>query len=195
MVGRHLAERGVRDLDGNRPLAAWKPDWNIDVDEALGQRRRRWPSTRCASTRADPRRRSSTPAEIDEAFDAIAYEKGAAVLRMIESYVGAETFRKGINAYLQAHAYGNATSEDFWKAIATASGKPVDRILPTFVNQPGVPLVDVSIASRAKATGRPSRLTQQRFVIGRGHGRERAGLAVAGADLRQDAAATATATC
>ena len=70
---------------------------------------------------------------------------------MIESYVGADTFRKGVNAYLQAHAYGNATSEDFAKAIAATSGKPVERILPTFVNQPGVPLLDVALA----CAGRP----------------------------------------
>ena len=80
-------------------------------------------------------------------------EKGAAVLRMIENYVGAETFRKGVNAYLQAHAYGNATSEDFWTAVAAASGKPVDRILPTFVNQPGSP-ARRCCRSRAPA-GRP----------------------------------------
>ena len=58
----------------------------------------------------------TTPAQIDEAFDAIAYQKGAAVIRMVESYVGADSFRKGINAYLQAHAYGNGTSQDFWAA-------------------------------------------------------------------------------
>src|SRR5450631_2483696 len=58
-----------------------------------------------------------TPAQIDEAFDVIAYQKGAAVLRMIEGYVGAETFRKGVNAYIEAHAYGNVKSADFWNAI------------------------------------------------------------------------------
>ena len=78
-------------------------------------------------------------------FDAITYQKGAAVLRMIESYVGADTFRRGVNAYLEAHAYKNATSEDFSKALSATSGKPVERILPTFVNQPGVPLIDVSM--------------------------------------------------
>ena len=67
-------------------------------------------------------------------------------MRMIEGYLGAETFRKGVNAYLEKHAYGNATSEDFWTAMTAASGKPVDRILPTFVNQPGVPLLDVDAA-------------------------------------------------
>jgi aminopeptidase N len=82
---------------------------------------------------------------------------------MLESYVGADTFRKGVNAYLQAHAYGNATSEDFAKALAGSSGKPVERILPTFVNQPGVPLLDVSLA----CTGGKAAVTlkQQRFVM------------------------------
>src|SRR5712691_1051451 len=99
----------------------------------------------------------------DEAFDAFAYQKGAAVLRMIEGYVGADTFRKGVNDYLQAHAYANATSEDFWKAISATSGKPIERILPTFVNQPGVPLLEVSIAC---ADGQTSvTLEQQRFLI------------------------------
>ena len=82
---------------------------------------------------------------------------------MVEHYVGAETFKKGVNAYLQAHAYGNATAEDFSKAIAAASGKPVERILPTFVNQPGVPLLDVSLAC---VNGRNAvTLKQQRFFV------------------------------
>ena len=105
----------------------------------------------------------TTPAQIDEAFDAIAYQKGAAVLRMIESYVGPEPFKKGVNAYLQAHAYGNATSQDFWTAIAAASGAPVDRIMPTFVNQPGVPLIDVSLSCPASETR--VTLGQHRFQL------------------------------
>jgi aminopeptidase N len=145
----------------NKPLAGAHPEWNIAVDEAdenqtaLGLDSLK--STRPIHGDVD------TPAEIDEAFDAIAYQKGAAVLRMIEGYVGAETFRKGINAYLEAHAYKNATSEDFWKSIASTSGKPVERILPTFVNQPGVPLLDVSLAC---ANGQTMvTLTQQRFFV------------------------------
>jgi aminopeptidase N len=145
----------------NKPLAAAHPEWSIDVDEA-DENRTALGLDSLTSTRpihADV----STPAQIDEAFDAIAYQKGAAVLRMVESYVGADTFKQGINAYLQAHAYGNATSEDFAKAIAGASGKPVERILPTFVNQPGVPLIDVSIACANNQTA--VTLKQQRFVI------------------------------
>jgi len=87
-------------------------------------------------------------------------------MRMTENYVGTETFRKGVNAYVQAHAYGNATSEDFSKALSAASGKPVERILPSFVNQPGFPLIDVSTACAGNRT--TLTLRQQRFLLGSG---------------------------
>src|SRR5262249_1911806 len=88
---------------------------------------------------------------------------GASVLRMVEQYVGADVFKKGINAYLQEHAYGNATSRDFWTAIAKTSGLPVDRILPTFVNQPGAPLLDVSL--RCEGGRAALSVRQQRFFV------------------------------
>jgi aminopeptidase N len=145
----------------SRPLAAWKPEWNIAVDEALENET----ALNLDSLQATRPLRANveTPAEIDAAFDPIAYEKGAAVLRMIESYVGAETFRKGVNTYLQAHAYGNATSEDFWNAIASTSGKPVDRIMPTFLTQPGVPLVTASVDCAGARTD--VAVGQQRFFL------------------------------
>ena len=62
---------------------------------------------------------------------------------MLESYLGPETFRKGVNLYLKEHAYGNATAADFWTAMAHASHKPIDQIMPTFVMQAGAPYVDV----------------------------------------------------
>jgi len=145
----------------NKPLAAQHRDWMIDVDEE--QDTQTAMSLDALKSTRPIHSDVATPAQIDEAFDAIAYQKGAAVLRMLESYVGADTFRKGVNAYLQAHASRNATSEDFSKALSAASGKPVERILPTFVNQPGVPLVDVSLSC---ANGRTAvTLKQQRFFI------------------------------
>jgi aminopeptidase N len=147
----------------SHPLAAWKPEWNIPVDDASGGQRA---LTLDALRSTHPiRARVESPAEIEEAFDTITYEKGAAVLRMIERYVGADTFRSGVNAYLRAHAYGNATSQDFWTALATAARRPVDRILPTFVNQPGAPLIEVSL--RCEDNGAITRgvFKQQRFTL------------------------------
>jgi aminopeptidase N len=145
----------------NKPLAAAQPDWHIAVDEALENQKALTIDSLNATRPIHVE--VNTPAEIEEIFDAITYEKGAAVVRMVESYVGAETFRKGVNAYIQAHAYGNATSEDFSKALSAASGKPVERILPTFVNQPGVPLLDVSLACAGNQT--KVTLGQRRFLL------------------------------
>ena len=54
------------------------------------------------------------PAEIRELFDAISYSKGGAVLRMLEDFLGPETFRSGLHDYLSANAYGNARTEHLW---------------------------------------------------------------------------------
>ena len=74
-------------------------------------------------------------------FDGISYGKAGAVLQMTENYEGAETFRKGVHNYLAAHMYANATAEDFWNAQAEVSHQPVDKILSSFVSEPGVPLL------------------------------------------------------
>jgi aminopeptidase N/puromycin-sensitive aminopeptidase len=146
----------------NRPLAALKPEWNISVDEARENQTALGVDS-LRSTRA-VRAPVQTPAQIESLFDAITYQKGGAVLRMIEHYVGADAFRDGINAYLKAHAYGNATSADLWTAIGAASGKPVDAILPTFIDQPGVPIVDVSMPDCAADGRARATFGQQRFV-------------------------------
>src|SRR5258708_9770006 len=130
------------------------------------------------------RAKAETPEEINELFDGISYEKGAAVLRMIESYVSPDVFKRGVNAYLRKFAYSNATAEDFWGAITVASQRPVDKIMPTFIAQPGVPLVSIKSecvqsqvsapahgrrSRRAKKIGKPQpkteiTLSQQRFL-------------------------------
>ncbi len=148
----------------NRPLSELKPEWNIAVDE-VDETRSALTLDALKTTRAI-RSSVETPAQIEESFDAIAYEKGGAVMRMIEGYLGPDLIRKGINAYLEKYAYGNATSENFWTVMASVSGKPVDRILPTFVNQPGAPVVEVSLDCRNGRT-RLS-LRQSRFVLDAG---------------------------
>ncbi|MGZ4889035.1 MAG: M1 family metallopeptidase [Candidatus Angelobacter sp.] len=144
-----------------KPIMAWHPEWRLEEDEAATAQRVIGQDS-LSSARAihgDPR----TSAEIKEMFDGITYEKGAAVLGMLESYVRPDVFRNGVNAYLQAHANGNATSADFWQAMAKVSGKPVDKIMPTFVMQAGVPLVTVSGSCAGGKTA--LELLQQRFLL------------------------------
>src|SRR5207237_1437364 len=47
--------------------------------------------------------------EASQRFDAISYAKGAAVLRMVEGYLGEEAFREGVRIYLRRHAEANAS--------------------------------------------------------------------------------------
>ena len=175
-----------------RPLAASKPEWNLAVDEARATHTAiDLDSLRSTHAIHTPVR---TPAEIDALFDTITYQKGAAVVRMIEHYVGAASFRDGVNAYLQAHAYGNATSEDFWKTIAATSGKPVDQILPTFINQPGVPIVEVSPLT-CTGNGQSTRATfgQEPFLLNAGDPRGTAPLWQVPACLKTGASAASSA--
>src|SRR5262245_18592743 len=144
-----------------RPLAALKPEWKMDV-EAVIDTQKAMNLDSLASTRAI-HTEVETPDEIEGLFDTIAYEKGASVLRMIEGYVGDDGFRKGVNAYIEAHAFANATSADFWNAMTTATSKPIDQILPTFVNQPGVPVVNLKLLC---GSGPPHlTTTTERFFI------------------------------
>jgi alanyl aminopeptidase len=78
-----------------------------------------------------------------QAFDGITYQKGAAVLRMIEHWAGDDAFQKGVHAYLKGHAFGNATAGDLLSAIDAASGKNASDLSRMFLDRPGVPLVVV----------------------------------------------------
>ncbi len=142
----------------NKPVAAMHPEWNIDqmvasnLDGTLNLDSQ--PTTRPIRARAD------TPAEIEQMFDGISYGKASDVLLSVENYVGAETFRKGVHAYLSAHLYGNATAEDFWGAQTATSHKPIDKIMESLVAQPGVPLVTFGEPQNGKVP-----VSQKRFFI------------------------------
>ncbi len=127
-----------------RPMEEWKPDWNPQFDEV---RDTQGAMNLDALHATRPiRARVETPGEINQVFDAIAYQKTAAVIRMVEGYVGADSFRDGINAYLKKFAFGNATGEGFWTTIAAVTKRPVDRILSSYITQSSMPLVSVAMS-------------------------------------------------
>jgi len=64
--------------------------------------------------------------DIDEVFDAISYNKGAAVINMIASFLGEQVFRDGLRRYLNTHKYGNASTIDLWTALSAASAIDVN---------------------------------------------------------------------
>jgi aminopeptidase N len=97
------------------------------------------------------------------AFDPITYNKGQAFIRMLENYLGEDAFRDGIRRFMEAHAYGNATTADLWQALERATGKPVSAIAASFTEQGGVPLVIAETACDGD-TQRLS-LKQERFTV------------------------------
>jgi alanyl aminopeptidase len=84
-----------------------------------------------------------TPGDVYNAFDGITYSKGAAVLRMVEAWVGEETFQEGLYQYLQDNAHETGTTKELLSALDEATGKPVSTVMRTFIDQPGTPLVGV----------------------------------------------------
>jgi puromycin-sensitive aminopeptidase len=100
-----------------------------------------------------------SPADAEGMFDILTYEKGAAVVRMLEQFLGEDEFRDGIRAYLNANAYGNTETTDLWDAIEEATGEPVRRIMDSWILQGGFPVIDVDLVN----DGRTLRLTQERF--------------------------------
>ncbi|UPJ54502.1 M1 family metallopeptidase [Bradyrhizobium sp. 200] len=97
------------------------------------------------------------------AFDAITYNKGQALIRMLENYLGEAAFRDGIRAYMAAHAYGNTTTADLWRALERVGHKPVTDIAASFTEQDGVPLISAETACNGDAQRLMMR--QGRFVI------------------------------
>jgi aminopeptidase N len=92
------------------------------------------------------------------AFDAITYQKGRAVVAMLEAYVGEEAFRSAIRSYMASHAYGNTTTDQLWAELDRVSPASVTDIAHDFTLQPGVPLIDATGGAGAL------RLTQTQFT-------------------------------
>jgi len=123
---------------------AWNPGWRVWLDFDAGK---------SVALHLDALR-STHPirgtvrnaGEAGEAFDAITYEKGGAVLRMIEGFLGEEDFRTGIRTYMRKHARANAVADDLWAALADASSQPVLEVTNAWIRQPGYPVVSVSLA-------------------------------------------------
>ncbi|MEC7524460.1 MAG: M1 family metallopeptidase [Myxococcota bacterium] len=82
--------------------------------------------------------------DIHNAFDSITYSKGNAMLAMFERWLTPEVFRRGVQAYLREHAEGNATADDLLDALGAAAERDLRGPFESFLNQPGVPLVEVT---------------------------------------------------
>jgi puromycin-sensitive aminopeptidase len=144
---------------------AWKPEWetwlSFGADRAGALLIDGLQSTRPIEFEVQ------RPDEARAMFDVLTYQKGAAVLRMLQQYLGEETFRRGVGEYLREHAYANTETGDLWDALERASGQPVRRTMDSWIFQEGYPLVSVEPANSGALN-----LTQQRFLyLGDGEAR------------------------
>ncbi|MFL2677355.1 MAG: M1 family metallopeptidase [Dehalococcoidia bacterium] len=80
-----------------------------------------------------------SPDDASAMFDLLTYEKGGAVLRMLEQYVGEDQFRDGIRSYLKKHEFSNTETSDLWDSIEEFSSIPVRDTMNTWILQPGFP--------------------------------------------------------
>ena len=152
---------GFASWMGTKATDKFNPDWRVK----LGQN-----GSRELAMSLDARKNShaiqrkiENESQASSAFDGITYQKGQMFLNMLESYLGEETFRKGIRAYMQKHQYSNTTTVDLWNALDKASGKPVAKIATDWTSQAGFPIVKVD--AKCEAGKRKITLDQEQFLL------------------------------
>ena len=159
------------DLWLNEGFASWmegrtteklRPEWNAGLravtsrDVAMGRD--------ALATTHPVVHHVETVEQANQAFDLITYQKGEAVIRMLEGYVGPDAWRAGVRRYIRGHAYGNTVSDDLWREIEAAAGKPITAIAHDFTLQPGVPLITVQDAP-CRGGASQVHLTQGEFSL------------------------------
>ena len=150
---------GFASWMANKIVNQFHPEWHMNISE-LNSYQSAMENDGLVSAR-----RVRQPIESDDdianAFDGITYNKGSALLNMFENYMGADHFREGVRRYLQKYAGKNATSAEFLASLAGEDAS-IAPAFSSFLDQPGVPLVTVSLDCRGGAA--KVDLNQQRFL-------------------------------
>ena len=156
--GDLVTPRWWDDLWLNESFATWMA---VKIARGLDPRADRLTADRAAMERAMAadalpsarplRRPIAGGLDVDDSFDAIAYEKGGALLAMFERQLGAERLRAGVRGYIATHAGGNASAADFLAALAAAAEPEVAAAFASFLDHPGVPEVAVTLTCAAGA--------------------------------------------
>ncbi len=144
----------------HRVVSALKPNFGSDVDLTEWTHRTMHSDT-LSSARA-VRQPIRSNHDIYNAFDAITYGKGAAVLQMVEGWIGEDSFRAGVRAYIKKHPFANATYDHLVSALDAASQKGARGILESFLTQSGVPMIHASL--ECNEAGPQVELTQSRYL-------------------------------
>jgi puromycin-sensitive aminopeptidase len=140
-------------------VAKWRPEWKMWND--FGHSRDSALQLDALDNTHAIYTEVSTPSEATQNFDLITYEKGAAVVRMLERYLGPKVFQRGVRRYIKRHRESNTVASDLWNALSEAAGRDIDALVKPFVEQPGFPLV--RIEQKLVAGKLALQLQQERF--------------------------------
>jgi tricorn protease interacting factor F2/3 len=139
-------------------VAHYYPKWGALADMLLGET--------SGALRGDSLRSThpidvkvQDPKEITQIFDEISYGKGGSILRMIESYIGADAFREGVRKFLIKFAYSNAEGSDLWKEIEKVSNRPLSKIMKAWIEKKGYPVL------YARKNGEFIKVEQSKFLL------------------------------
>ena len=152
----------------DKAMARFHPEWQPELD-AVPARERAMALDGLLSTHPviQP---VSDPDALNETFDAITVAKGPAVIRMLETWVGADAWRDGVRKYLATYANASASSDDLWEAIESVAGKPVTDVAHQFTHQSGVPMIEVEDATCVDGKTMLA-LSQSEFTLDRPSGK------------------------
>jgi peptidase M1-like protein len=146
------------DLWLNESFASWlggktthevHPEFQMPILELSGTTRAMDSDARL-STRAI-RQPVAADANLYQTFDELTYLKGQSLLGMLEHWIGAEPFRRGVSSYMRRHRWGSTEAADLWTALASVTGRGVGAIMANFLDEPGVPLVSVRLLPHGRS--------------------------------------------
>lgn len=135
---------GFASWMGNKATAALHPEWDPLLERVSG--RESAIRLDSVSTSHPIVQEITTVEQMSQAFDSITYSKGAAVLTMLEDYVGEDAWRRGVRDYIATYRLRNTITDNLWDKVEHAAGQPVTAIAHDFTQQPGVPLIQVEAA-------------------------------------------------
>ncbi|XP_033100847.1 endoplasmic reticulum aminopeptidase 1-like [Anneissia japonica] len=121
----------------------WNPEWQI-MDQFILYATHSALAIDCLNSSHPISVKVESPDEISDLFDAISYNKGASIIRMLKEHLGEDTFLRGLKNYLEIHAYSNADSNDLWNSLSNSSGVDVKNMMDTWTIQKGYPVVTMS---------------------------------------------------
>ena len=135
--------------------------------------------------------------EINNFYTATVYEKGAELCRMLQTLLGRDGFRKGMDLYFERHDGEAATVEDFVAAMADASGRDLSQFM-LWYDQAGTPGARLLASTTTRARSRPgcrsirsSRQLQARPGKSRCRSRSSSGSSAATATISRSSSPTA----